>query len=90
MTAPWSSMSLRFLSRCAEWTGRWWGMVGRRAWPEGLLAAHKLVGMEGHATGGAQVCREGWPDGAVVAHKGAGMEGQMARGWVKRLPAGPG
>jgi len=26
----------------------------------------------------------------VVMHKGAGMEGQMARGWVKCLPAGPG
>ena len=62
-------------------------MVGWRAWPEGLFAAHKSVGMEGHATGGTQVCHEGRPDGAVVMHKGAGMEGQMVGGWIKRFPA---
>ena len=62
-------------------------MVDRRAWPEGLFAAHKSTGMEGHATDGAQVCHEGWPDGAVAAHKGAGMECQMVGGWIKRFPA---
>ena len=51
------------------------------------MAAHESTGMEGHATGGAQVCRDGWPDGAVVVHKGAGMEGQMVGGWIKRFPA---
>ena len=65
-------------------------MVGRRAWPEGLFAAHKSTGMAGHATDGTQVCHDGWPDGLVAAHKGAGMEGQMVGGWIKRFPAGPG
>ena len=80
MTPPWSSGSLRFLSPCAEWPGRWWGIVDRRAWPEEPFAAHKSAGMEGHATDGAQVCHEGWPDGAVVMHKGAGMEGHATGG----------
>ncbi|MCY2986835.1 MAG: hypothetical protein NTY19_03090 [Planctomycetota bacterium] len=42
--------------------------------------AHKSAGMEGHATGGAQVCHEGWPDGTVVMHNGAGMEGHATGG----------
>ena len=66
---------------------RCWGLVLRHKLPEGPLAAHKSTGMEGQATGGAQVCGDGWPDGAVAAHKGAGRESQMARGWVKSSPA---
>ena len=61
MTAPWSSVSLRFLSRCAERVGRWCGFVGRHVWREGSFAAHKSAGREGHATGGVQVCGHGSP-----------------------------